>query len=96
MFRWSATIGTLILIVVYVLAIVGAVRLLFFSGPPRVPGREIVVPVAALLVLGYTLYRNVIPYPDGGRPWLPVVCAVWLLLGVLFVLARPDGHPAGG
>jgi hypothetical protein len=51
LFSWSGTIGTLILIVVYVLATVGAVRLLFFSGPPRVNRAEIVIPVLALLVL---------------------------------------------
>ena len=89
LFSWSGTIGTLILIVVYVLATVGAVRLLFFSGPPRVNRAEIVVPVLALLVLGYTLYRNVIPYPTGPAAWFPVVCAGWILLAVLFVLARP-------
>ncbi len=88
-FSWSGTIGTLILIVVYVLATVGAVRLLFFSGPPKVNRFEIVVPVLALLVLGYTLYRNVIPYPTGPAAWFPVVCGVWILLAVLFVLARP-------
>jgi amino acid transporter len=88
-FSWSGTIGTLILIVVYVLATVGAVRLLFFSGPPRVNRLEIVVPVLALLVLGYTLYRNVIPYPTGAAAWFPVVCTAWILLAVAFVLARP-------
>ena len=71
------------------LATVGAVRLLFFSGPPRVNRLEIVVPVLALLVLGYTLYRNVMPYPTGAAAWFPVVCAVWILLAVAFVLARP-------
>jgi amino acid transporter len=89
LFSWSGTIGTLILIVVYVLATVGAVRLLFFSGPPRVNRAEIVIPVLALLVLGYTLYRNVIPYPTGPAAWFPVVCVGWILLAVLFVLARP-------
>jgi len=63
--------------------------LLFFSGPPRVNRAEIVIPVLALLVLGYTLYRNVIPYPTGPAAWFPVVCVGWILLAVLFVLARP-------
>ena len=89
-FSWSGTIGTLILIVVYVLATVGAVRLLFFAGPPRVNRAEIAIPVAALLVLGYTLYRNVIPYPTGPAAWFPVVCIAWIVLAVLFVLVRPS------
>lgn len=88
-FSWSGTIGTLILIVVYVLATVGAVRLLFFSGPPRVHRAEIVIPVLALLVLGYTLYRNVIPYPTGPAAWFPVVCLVWIGAALAAVLVRP-------
>jgi len=88
-FLWSATIGTLILLIVYGLATVGAIRLLFFSGPRRVPAWEMVIPILALLVLGYTLYRNVLPYPSGAAAWFPVVCAAWLAVAILFVAARP-------
>jgi amino acid transporter len=92
LFVYSGIIGTLILLVVYVLATIGAVRLVFFSGDPRgddVPRWQIVVPVLALVVLGYTLYRNVIPYPEGTAGWMPVICGVWLLIAIVFVLARP-------
>jgi len=88
-FLWSGTIGTLILLVAYALATVGAMRLLFFGGRRLVPAWEIVIPILALLVIGYTLYRNVLPYPTGAAAWFPVVCGVWLLAAVLFVLARP-------
>jgi hypothetical protein len=93
LFVYSGTAGTLILLVAYALATVGAVRLVFFSGDPRsaeVPRWQIAVPVLALAVLGYTLYRNVVPYPEGTGAWMPVVCAVWLGLAVLLVLARPQ------
>jgi amino acid transporter len=88
-FLWSGTIGTLILLVAYGLTIVGAMRLLFFSGRRLASRAEIVIPVLALLVIGYTLYRNVLPYPTGAGAWFPVVCGVWLLAAVVFVLARP-------
>lgn len=88
-FTWSGTIGTLILLVVYVLATIGAVRLVFFSGPLRVRRAEIAIPVLALVVLGYTLYRNVLPYPTGAAAWFPVVCAVWILTALVAVLVRP-------
>jgi amino acid transporter len=88
-FLWSGTIGTLILLVAYALATVGAIRLLFF-GPRRLrPLWEIVIPVLALLVIGYTLYRNVLPYPTGAAAWFPVVCGIWLLAAVVFVFVRP-------
>jgi len=55
-----------------------------------VPQWELVVPVLALALLLYTIYRNVIPYPTGTFFWLPIVCGVWLLAAIGFVLARPD------
>ena len=33
---------------------------------PQVPTWEIVVPLAAVVVIVYTLWRNVLPYPDAG------------------------------
>ncbi|HEX6447173.1 MAG TPA: APC family permease [Streptosporangiales bacterium] len=88
-FLWSGTIGTLILLVVYVLATIGAVRLLFFSGRRYVRAWEIVIPILGLLVLGYTIYRNVLPYPTGAAAWFPVVCGAWILAAVVYVLLRP-------
>ncbi len=91
-FLWSGSIGTLILLVVYVLATVGAIRLLFFTGAgggPRVRRWEIVIPILGLVVLGYTLYRNVWPVQEGAGAWFPVVTAVWILLAVGYVLVRP-------
>ena len=90
-FFWSGVIGTLILLVAYALATLGAVKLFFFSGTRSVATWEIVIPIAALLVLGYTLFRNVWPIPDAwvGKA-LPTICVVWLLLAVLLVVVRPE------
>jgi amino acid transporter len=88
-FLWSGTIGTLILLVAYVLATLGAIRLLFFSGRVLAPRAEIVIPLLGLLVIGYTLYRNVVPYPTGAAAWFPPVCLIWLLAAVVYVVARP-------
>ncbi|MFN0282312.1 MAG: APC family permease [Kineosporiaceae bacterium] len=83
----AGVIGTLILLVVYVLASLGVIRLLFGSGERTVALWEAAIPVAGLVVLGYTLYRNVIPLPEGKALLPPAVAAVWLLAGVVFVLA---------
>jgi amino acid transporter len=88
-FANSGVIGTLILLVAYVLATVGAMRLLFFSSDSTTPRWEMVIPVLALVVLGYTIYRNVVPYPSGEAAWNPAICAVWLLAAVVLVLVRP-------
>ena len=67
LFVASGTIGTLILLLVYALATIGAAKLLFFSGERQVAAWEVVVPFLALVVIGYTLLRNVYPYPPGWR-----------------------------
>ena len=89
LFVASGTIGTLILLVVYALATIGAARLLFFSGRREVASWEIVVPALALVLVGYTLFRNVVPYPEGAAGLYPAISAAWVLLGVLGVLVRP-------
>jgi hypothetical protein len=49
-----------------------------------------VIPLAALVILGYTLYRNVIPYPSSGPArWYPIVSGGWLVIAVIVVLAAP-------
>jgi amino acid transporter len=89
-FGWSGTIGTLILLVAYVLTTIGAIRLVFVQHKIEVPQWEIAIPIAALVLLGYTLYRNVIPYPTSGPgQWFPVVAGGWIAASIIAVLAAP-------
>jgi amino acid transporter len=88
-FLWSGTIGTLILLVVYVLATIGCIMLVFVRHKLPVPTWQIVVPIAGLVVLGYTLYRNISPYPTGAAAWFPPVAGIWLVVAVIAVIAAP-------
>jgi hypothetical protein len=89
-FLWSGTIGTLILLVAYVLATVGCIKLIFVDHKMAVPQWEVVIPVLALVMLGYTIYRNVFPYPtEGPARWFPVVAFGWLALVTVVMLAMP-------
>ena len=88
-FLWSGTIGTLILLVVYVLASVGCIMLVFVRQKLRVPMWQIVIPIAGLVVLGYTLYRNVWPYPTGDGRWFPITAGVWLAVAIVAVVFAP-------
>jgi amino acid transporter len=89
-FLWSGTIGTLILLVAYLLATVGMTLLVFVRRKmPSVPGWQVVIPIAAVVVLGYTLYRNVYPYPSGDARWFPIVAGAWLLAACVTVLVAP-------
>jgi amino acid transporter len=88
LFVASGTIGTLILLLVYALATIGAAKLLFFSGERQVAVWEVVVPFLALLVIGYTLLRNVYPYPTDAAAWYPIIAALWVVTGVLVTFVR--------
>jgi len=89
-FLWSGTIGTLILLVAYLLATIGMTLLVFVRRQmPGVPMWQVIIPVAAVIVLGYTLYRNVYPYPSGDGRWFPIVAGAWLLAAVVGVVCAP-------
>jgi amino acid transporter len=89
-FLWSGTIGTLILLVAYVLATVGCIKLVFVDRKLDVPQWQVVIPVLALVMLAYTIYRNVFPYPtEGPARWFPVVAFGWLLLVTVVAVASP-------
>jgi amino acid transporter len=90
-FLWSGTIGTLILLVAYVLATIGCIKLIWFDRKmPQVPTWQIVIPLAGLVVLGYTIYRNVIPYPTSGpAQWFPIVAFGWVILVALVAFLVP-------
>ncbi|OMI36598.1 hypothetical protein [Streptomyces sparsogenes] len=42
-----------------------------------------------MAVLGYTLYRNVVPYPTGAAFWLPITAGAWIAVALAAVLLSP-------
>ncbi|WP_406628945.1 APC family permease [Amycolatopsis sp. WGS_07] len=89
-FAWAGSIGTLLLLVIYLLTTVGAILLLFVRRRMRVPWWHLVFPIGALALLGYTVYVNVVPYPtEGPARWFPVVAGGVLVLAVVVVALAP-------
>jgi amino acid transporter len=90
-FFWSGAIGTLILLVAYLLATAGCIKLIWIDKKmPQVRTWEIVIPIAAVVVIAYTLYRNVLPYPDANPArWFPVAAGGWLLVVLLVTFLVP-------
>lgn len=88
-FFWSGAIGTLILVVAYILATIGC-KLVFLDRKLDVPQWQIVIPVLAIVILGYTIYRNVVPYPEGPAYWFPIVAFGWLAAITILVFAIPE------
>jgi amino acid transporter len=84
---WTGFIGTLIVLVAYILATIGAARMLRQNR--AIPAWEIVVPIVTLAVLGYTIFRNLDPYPTGPTFWLPIVSGIWVAISVVVLIAMP-------
>jgi amino acid transporter len=92
-FFYLATIGTLSLLVMYVLTNVAAARHL---------GRrslvQLVAPAAGVLIAGFVLYHNIWPVPPVPYRFLPYLVLGWLLAGLALTVAIPGfaGKAAGG
>jgi amino acid transporter len=86
-FFYPGTIGVLSLLVAYMVTNIGAISFLFIKAR-RAPVYEIVVPVLAIVFIGYTIYKNVVgvsfPYNR-----FPLLVGIWLVVGLVFILAQP-------
>jgi hypothetical protein len=60
--------------------------LVFVRHKLPVPMWQIIVPIAGLVVLGYTLYRNVWPWPAGSAAWIPLTSGIWLIVAIIVVI----------
>jgi amino acid transporter len=87
-FFYLATIGTLSLLVVYILVSASAFRLIA-AGQVRASRLELVLPVGGVAVAGYVLYRNLVPAPASPFDVFPYIVAAWLLVGLGIALAVP-------
>lgn len=92
----AGTAGTLIILVTYVMANLGALKLLFFSGQSTVSRWEIVIPVLGLIVLVYTMFRNVFPFPEGAAWWGPGIFVGLTVIVFAAVLLRGDAVRRAG
>jgi amino acid transporter len=94
-FAWSGTISTLLILIAYGLVTVGATAFLFVRPLLRhesmkAQAPEVILPIAGVGLLVYTIYRNVVPYPTGASAWLPVAAGLWLLVALVAVVVAPS------
>jgi amino acid transporter len=87
-FFYLATIGTLSVLVLYVLVSVSASRLQLL-GQSRRSQLALILPVGGAAVALYVLYRNLIPAPAFPFNLFPYIVAGWLLLGLLLARLVP-------
>ena len=81
------TIGTLALLVVYIASQFAAIR--FFSKSGIWHALQFLIPIAAIIMLGYTLYSNVYPVPPAPAQYFPYIVIAWIVIGGIIVTAVP-------
>ncbi len=86
LFGYLGTIGVFLILVAYIMTNIGAIR--FFMAR-RLWTWQWIIPVAAILILGYTLYSNLYPVPAPPSNLLPYVALIWLLIGLVIILVSP-------
>ena len=85
---YALTLGTISLLVAYVLATAGAVRYLFFRGEAKAPMWQAVIPVLGGAFVLYTIYKNVFNV-DSPYSYFGWIVLVWLLVGIAIVGLAP-------
>jgi amino acid transporter len=83
-FFYLATVGTLSLLVMYMLTNVAAARHLGRRSPWRV-----LAPAGGVLIAGFVLYHNVWPVPPPPYEYFPYVVAGWLAAGLIITAVVP-------
>jgi amino acid transporter len=83
-----ATVGTLVIIVVYIMVCIGGIAFFWQTRATRRwnPVSHVVVPVIGAVVFAAAWYGSVHPTPPGILKWTPYVAVVWLVLGVVVLL----------
>ncbi len=86
LFGYLGTIGVFLILVAYILTNIGAIR---FFVARRLWKWQWIIPVLAILVLGYTLYSNIFPIPTAPYNIFPYVALAWLVVGLLIAFVSP-------
>ena len=88
-FFYLATIGTLSVLVVYVLVSISAARLQA-RRPERRAQVAVILRVGGALVALYVLYRNLVPAPAFPFNLFPYIVLGWLVLGLASAIGVPE------
>jgi amino acid transporter len=80
-------LGVLALLVVYAATQAAAIRM--FSREHLWRPVQFVIPVLAIVAIGYTIYANVWPVPASSVKYFPYIVLAWILAGIAIAVALP-------
>ena len=82
-FIWMATCATIGILITYILIALSGI-VFFARERPWNLLLDLVVPLGAIAICGYTLYKSIHPTPayTGIMKWAPWVAMIWLAIGV--------------
>lgn len=86
-FFYPATVGVFLILSAYAVTNVAGIKF-FFLGR-RIAMWQVVVPVAGVATVAYTIYKNIHPVPAYPYNVFPYIAGAWLLLGLAIVLLVP-------
>jgi amino acid transporter len=94
-YSYMGTIGTLTLLVAYLLINVAAVR---FFRRDREHGystlKHLVIPIIGIVILLWPIYGNLVPMPAYPFNLFPPIAALWIILGIVVIQVRTRRNPA--
>jgi amino acid transporter len=91
-FFW-ATLGTLVIIVVYIMLCFGGIVFFRRTQARWNPGAHVLVPLIGAVVFGAALYGSIYPVPATPLDYTPYIALAWLVIGVVVVLALRARNP---
>jgi amino acid transporter len=88
-----ATLGTLVVIVVYIMLCFGGI--VYFRRTHRNwnPLAHVLVPLIGAVVFGAALYGSIYPVPPTPLNYTPYIALAWLVLGLVVVMALRARNP---
>jgi amino acid transporter len=86
-FGYLGTIGVLALLIAYLVTTFGGMR--YFVKNKIWQGPILILPILAIIGLGYALYSNVYPIPAAPYNYFPYIVLAWIVIGILIVAFSP-------
>jgi len=92
-YYFFATLGTLLILVVYIMLCLGGAVFFRRTSPRWNPITHLLVPVVGAVLFAAALYGSVHPTPPAPLKATPYITAIWIVLGIAIVIGLRARNP---